>query len=134
MSLAVLQAIPILRIFSVEKARDFYVGFLGFAVDWQHTFEGVAPVYMQVSLGSLLLHLSEHHGDCCPGGAVFLRVTGLVEYHQKLLASNYLYFRPGIGPTPWGTLCMDVTDPFGNRLSFNEDVSDKAGANSTGMQ
>jgi hypothetical protein len=27
------QTIPILRIFSVEKAKEFYVGFLGFTVD-----------------------------------------------------------------------------------------------------
>ncbi|HBO82442.1 MAG TPA: glyoxalase/bleomycin resistance/extradiol dioxygenase family protein, partial [Cupriavidus sp.] len=28
-------AIPILRIFSVEKAREFYLDFLGFQVDWE---------------------------------------------------------------------------------------------------
>ena len=32
------QVIPILRIFSVEKAREFYLGFLGFAWDWEHRF------------------------------------------------------------------------------------------------
>ena len=31
-------AIPILRIFSVDKAKEFYVGFLGFSVDWEHRF------------------------------------------------------------------------------------------------
>ena len=51
----------------MEKAREFYIEFLGFAVDWEHRFEGVAPVYMQVSRGNLVLHLSEHHGDACPG-------------------------------------------------------------------
>ncbi|MGH2782215.1 MAG: glyoxalase superfamily protein [Thermoleophilaceae bacterium] len=29
------QAVPILRIFDVEKVLDFYVGFLGFHVDWE---------------------------------------------------------------------------------------------------
>jgi catechol 2,3-dioxygenase-like lactoylglutathione lyase family enzyme len=47
----VLQTIPILRIFSVAKAKEFYVDFLGFQVDWEHRFEDVAPVYMQVSRG-----------------------------------------------------------------------------------
>jgi len=28
------QAIPILRTFSVEKAKDFYLDFLGFTLDW----------------------------------------------------------------------------------------------------
>jgi hypothetical protein len=28
------QAIPILRVFSVEKAKEFYLDFLGFTLDW----------------------------------------------------------------------------------------------------
>jgi catechol 2,3-dioxygenase-like lactoylglutathione lyase family enzyme len=35
------QGIPIFRIFDVEKAKDFYVGFLGFRVDWEHRFDHV---------------------------------------------------------------------------------------------
>jgi catechol 2,3-dioxygenase-like lactoylglutathione lyase family enzyme len=61
-----IRTIPILRIFSVEKAKEFYCGFLGFSVDWEHTFEPGLPVYMQVSRGDLRLHLSEHHGDGSP--------------------------------------------------------------------
>ncbi len=38
MTISFERAVPILRIFSLEKAREFYVGFLGFAVDWQHSF------------------------------------------------------------------------------------------------
>src|SRR3954468_24119707 len=30
--------IPILRIFDVEKAREFYLDFLGFSMDWDHRF------------------------------------------------------------------------------------------------
>ena len=66
------KAIPILRIFSVEKAKEFYVGFLGFTVDWEHHFEENMPAYLQVSRAGLVLHLSEHHGDACPGSTVFV--------------------------------------------------------------
>src|SRR5437773_10613657 len=31
-------AIPILRIFSIEKAKEFYLDFLGFSIDWEHRF------------------------------------------------------------------------------------------------
>jgi hypothetical protein len=34
----VVQTIPLLRIFDVERAKAFYVGFLGFAIDWEHRF------------------------------------------------------------------------------------------------
>jgi hypothetical protein len=29
-------AVPILRIFEEEKAKEFYLGFLGFQIDWEH--------------------------------------------------------------------------------------------------
>jgi len=70
MTVAFQKTIPILRIFSVEKAKEFYVDYLGFSVDWEHHFEENTPAYLQVSRDGLLLHLSEHHGDCCPGSAV----------------------------------------------------------------
>jgi hypothetical protein len=50
---------PILRIFDEAKAREFYVDFLGFKIDWEHRFEPGTPLYMQVSKDECLLHLSE---------------------------------------------------------------------------
>jgi glyoxalase superfamily protein len=43
------RTVPIFRIFSEEKAKEFYLGFLGFHRDWEHWFDPDAPVYMQVS-------------------------------------------------------------------------------------
>ena len=40
---------PILRIFDEAKAKEFYVDFLGFKVDWEHRFEEGLPLYMQIS-------------------------------------------------------------------------------------
>jgi catechol 2,3-dioxygenase-like lactoylglutathione lyase family enzyme len=76
------QAIPILRIFDLEKARDFYVGFLGFRVDWEHRFE----------------------------------------YHREITAKGYRFMRPGVEVAPWNARVMEVIDPFGNRLRFNEPI------------
>ncbi len=61
-----LHTVPLLRIFSVEKAKEFYCDYLGFQVDWEHTFEPNTPIYLQISRGSLRFHLSEHHGDGSP--------------------------------------------------------------------
>jgi catechol 2,3-dioxygenase-like lactoylglutathione lyase family enzyme len=122
MSLEIRETIPILRIFSVEKAREFYLDFLGFRVDWEHRFEPSLPLYMQVSKGNCLLHLSEHYGDACPGSTVFIRVTGLEEFQRQLIAQKYNYLRPGIDCSFPGAKTMEVIDPFGNRLRFWEDV------------
>jgi catechol 2,3-dioxygenase-like lactoylglutathione lyase family enzyme len=115
------QTIPILRIFSVEKAKEFYLDFLGFSLDWEHRFADDLPLYMQISRGSLRLHLTEHHGDACPGATVFVRMRGIAALHQELVAKAYRYLRPGVEQAPWGARVMEVTDPFGNRIRFNED-------------
>ncbi len=70
-------AIPVFRIFDYEKFRAFYVKWLGFSIDWEHRPEEQSPVYLQVSLDQVCLHLTEHHGDCCPGGKAFIEFKGL---------------------------------------------------------
>ena len=114
------RALPILRIFDVAKAKEFYLDFLGFRIDWEHRFEDGAPVYMQIARGDLVLHLSEHHGDCCPGATVYVRTTGLLDLHREITAKGYRFMRPGIERTPWGSRLMAVTDPFNNRRRFDE--------------
>ena len=109
---------PILRIFDEAKAREFYVDFLGFSIDWEHRFEPGTPLYMQISKDDCLIHLSEHHGSCCPGGAMRIETDGLDEFHSELTAKQYKYYRPGIQEQPWGTRDMTIGDPFGNRLTF----------------
>ena len=110
--------IPILRTFDEAKTREFYVGFLGFAIDWEHRFAPELPLYCQISRGGCLLHLSEHHGDATPGSALRIEVDALDELHAELMAKNYRHARPGIELQPWGR-DMSITDPFGNRLVFS---------------
>jgi len=119
------KVIPILRIFDYQKAIEFYVYWLGFQIDWEHTFEENTPVYMQVSGEGITLHLSEHHGDTTPGTRVYIECTGLNEYHKKLREKKYKYNRPGLEESFYGTWRMEVNDPFGNRLTFNEKKIDK---------
>src|SRR5437868_13069115 len=97
MPLTTTQVIPVFRIFDVAKAKEFYIDYLGFKIDWEHTFEENSPLYMQVSLGDFVLHLSEHYGDGCPGSTVIMKVTGLEEGHSELTGINDKYLRPGIG-------------------------------------
>src|SRR5512137_2370253 len=104
--------------FDEAKTREFYVDFLGFRVDWEHRFEPDLPLYMQVSRDRCVLHLSGHHGDCCPGAAVRIEAADLDGYHAELMAKRYKHARPGIEAMPWGTRDMSIADPSGNRLTF----------------
>lgn len=128
MGLVVESVIPILRIFDESRARDFYVGYLGCGVDWEHRFDGQGPLYMQVSRGSLVLHLSEHHGDGSPGHMVYVAATGVRQLHAGLSTKDYPYLNPGLCDSPGdgdGGVCLDLPDPFGNCLRFDERVASR---------
>ena len=114
------QAIPIIRIFDEAKAKEFYVEFLGMSLDWEHRFEAGFPIYMQVSRGNLVFHLSEHSGDCTPGSKTFVNTAGLETLHHEITSRDYTYSRPEITTAPWGDRVFEVVDPFSNRILFNE--------------
>lgn len=121
------EAIPILRIFDVAKAKEFYVDFLGFTIDWEHRFGDNFPLYAQVSRAGLKLHLSEHHGDASPGSTVFVWMRGIAAYQRELIGKDYRYYKPGLEEAEWDAKVMQVGDPFGNKLRFSEpnDPNDK---------
>lgn len=114
------RVIPTLRIFDIAKAREFYLGYLGFTVDFEHRFEPELPLFMQVSRGEARLYLSEHHGDGTPGTHVTVEMRGVAAYHAELAAKNYSYMRPGLVEQPWGATTLTVYDPFSNWIIFSE--------------
>jgi ribosomal-protein-alanine N-acetyltransferase len=120
MTLRTLRVIPILRIFSIEKAREFYLDYLGCKLDWEHRFDAISPLYMQVSRDGLVLHLSEHYGDGSPGTNFRVDFEGVKELHAELSAKNYPYWRPGITKTFWGMPQLNLLDPFGNKIQLCE--------------
>jgi catechol 2,3-dioxygenase-like lactoylglutathione lyase family enzyme len=121
------RVVPILRVFDPAKADEFYLGYLGFQVDWDHRFDDNAPLYRQISRGDLVLHLSEHHGDGSPGVRLRVMMRGVEPFHRELASKNYRYMRPGLETTPWKTMETGVIDPFGNMIRFCEPIGQPAG-------
>ncbi len=112
--------VPVLRTFDTATATDFYVGYLGMTVDWEHRFEPGLPLYRQVSRGDLRFHLTEHHGDSTPGAVVYVYMTAVRALHAELLERTALgNVRPAL-ESGEGRTEFEVTDPFGNRLRFGE--------------
>ena len=109
---------PILRIFDEIKAREFYLGFLGFEVEFEHRFGENLPLYMGVTRDGVTLHLSEHHGDGCSGAHIRIAASDVDAFQKELIEKQYKYYRPGVEIMPWKTREMKVVDPFGNHLTF----------------
>ncbi|UGB28780.1 glyoxalase superfamily protein [Metabacillus sp. B2-18] len=114
--------VPIFRIFDLEKAKEFYINFLGFKLDWTHQYEEDMPIYCQVSLNNIVLHLSEHHGDSSPGSTIRIKITNIKKYHSKLQEMKYHYSNPCLEKSPWNTVELTVIDPFFNRITFYEEI------------
>jgi catechol 2,3-dioxygenase-like lactoylglutathione lyase family enzyme len=117
--------VPILRMYDLEKTKAFYVGFLGFTIDWEHRFTPESPVYMQVTRDGCRIHLSEHHGDATPISSLRIEVPGdgaLEAWQQELRASGYKYYKPGLQDQEWGTREMSIQDPSGNKLIFYREL------------
>ena len=115
---------PVLRIFDEQKAREFYVGFLGGSVEFVHRFGENFPIYMGVWLSGCALHLTEHHSDACPGALVRIKTDDIAAFAAVLRAREYKFARPEAPERmPWGALELTLTDPFGNRLVFTQDVA-----------
>jgi uncharacterized glyoxalase superfamily protein PhnB len=113
-----LKAIPTFRILNYELAMSFYKDFLGFNIDWESR-ESNVPIYMQVSKNGLQLHLSENE-RFTTGGVVFVESKGLNDYHSELSNRKGAHALADVTTTPWGTMQLEIEDPFGNLLRFNE--------------
>ena len=110
--------IPILRSFNEETARSFYLDFLGFTVVFEHRFDETSALYMGVIKDQCALHLSEHHGDACPGSTLRIEVDDVDTFCKELNDKRYSNARPGVMKQPWGYKDMVIDDPAGNRLIF----------------
>ncbi len=106
--------IPTLRITDYERSKVFYTARLGFKVDWEHRFGPAYPVFVQLSRDGLILYLSQHEGDCKPGGLVYLYVSDVDAWHADLRKHGLDV--PPPQDQPWGNREMRVRDPDGNNL------------------
>jgi hypothetical protein len=117
------QSVPVMLSLDEAKCREFYCGFLGFAIDFEHRFAPHLPVYLGLRRGPVELHLSPHRGDATTGSAVFVWMTGVDGYRRELAAGGTRFSAPEVVDQPWGRE-LTVSDPFGNRLRFCERPAD----------
>jgi hypothetical protein len=125
-SFAPTTTIPVLRIFSEESARQFYLDFLGFMLDFGGpTTGGDSPFYGQISRPGATLQLTEHRYEPGPGATVDIWIAGLDGYRDELIAKDLGVFGPALGVPPieethWGARLLTMPDPFGNHLRISE--------------
>lgn len=116
--------IPQLRSTDARRSLAFYVDGLGFAVDWRHQFGPGYPLFLQLTRDGQTIFLTEHAGDCQPGGAVYFRVPDVDACARDFRGRGLADF-PDPVDTPWQTRELTLTDPDGNRLRFATDIEER---------
>lgn len=111
--------VPVFRSFDETRAREFYIDYLHFSVEWEHRFEYARPIlYMRLRRDQFVLDLSEHHGDGTPGSTVWVPVRDVTALHKELQDTGYDRLNPGIDTDSPGGPTMEVIDPFSNTIRF----------------
>ena len=109
------QVVPAVRITAYARSTAFYVGGLGFHVEWEHRVEPHLPAFVQVSRDGLTLYLTEHAGDCQVGGLVHLYVPDVDAWYAECLRTGVAVTEPP-SESLAGLRDMTVADPDGNQL------------------
>lgn len=118
-----LKGIPTFRILDYEIAVSFYIDKLGFDIDWEHRFGKDEPVYMQISKHGLILHLTENQRFQI-GIIIFVECKALNEFYSELMNRTVEIEIAKPQKTKWQTIEMEIEDPYGNLLRFNENILD----------
>jgi glyoxalase superfamily protein len=135
---ATTSTIPILRVFSEERAREFYLEFLGFTLDFGGPAGGPGTsFYGQIIRGETTFQLSEQPYDPGHGATVAINIDGIDALRAEL-ADRYgamgsrvwgpAVWVPEVREMPWKTRVMTISDPFGNHLRFSEPLDPAARA------
>ena len=115
---------PVFAISNYQLALDFYVGWLGFVIDWEEPLPVANRHYFQVSRGGDILHLTDDATESCQGAKAIAEVTGLLSYHRQLQerTAHFTFGLPALHKAMWSdkVVQLEVADPFGNRLVFAE--------------
>jgi catechol 2,3-dioxygenase-like lactoylglutathione lyase family enzyme len=109
--------VPVLRITNYDRSKAFYVDSLGFQIDWEHHFEPHLPVFMQLTRDEMTIDLTQHSGDCPPGGLVLFYVPDVDAWYEEFKSRSVSVHEPP-NESLQGLRDMTVIDPDGNKLRF----------------
>ncbi|AQA03001.1 bleomycin resistance family protein [Mycobacterium sp. MS1601] len=111
--------VPVLRSLDETRAREFYIDYLHFTIEWEHRFDYAQSIlYMRLRRDRFVLDLSEHHGDGTPGSTVWVPISDVAALHKELHATGYSRMNPGIDADSPGGPTLEVIDPFSNTIRF----------------
>jgi catechol 2,3-dioxygenase-like lactoylglutathione lyase family enzyme len=111
------RVVPALRVASYAASKPFYES-LGFREEWAHQFEPGMPAFAAMVFDGMELFLTEHAGDCQPGGLVHFYVPDVDALYDDFLEYGVNVEQPPNNGLGADLRVMSVVDPDNNRLKF----------------
>ena len=113
---------PVFQITDYPQAVAFYIDWLGFSIDWEDEVTVDGGRYLQVSRGSIVLHLTNTTHQSCAGSRAIAEFTGLAAFHRILMQKASVFPMPELQKTTWHDKVMqlELVDPAGNCLMLAE--------------
>ena len=110
--------VPTLRSTDWERSRAFWVHQLGMAVTFEWRHAPSFPVYAGLAGFGVSVHISEHAGDCEPGGMIAISVEDVDAVRAAVTAKGVETPEPI--DQPWGDREWGLEDPDGNKVTFSQ--------------
>jgi len=111
------RVVPALRVVSYAASKPFYES-LGFREQWTQQFESGMPTFASMAFDGMELFLTEHAGDCQPGGLVHFYVPDVDALYDDFLEYGVSVEREPNNDLGPDLRVMSVLDPDINRLKF----------------
>ena len=108
--------VPILPTADAQRSARFYCDVLGFTQDWEHRFDEGFPLYVQVSRGTVSLHLNEH-GDANQSTSLCIGVRDVNAVYAELTGRGLKTDGPP-EDRAYGVRDFSFMDPDGHHLVF----------------
>ena len=113
MNVRFLNAQPGLSVDNIDDALAFYSK-LGFRPVYRNE-----DMHLVIQKDSVTLHLSAEHSS--PGGGQIM-VDDVQQLYDCVVSLNVRMLYDGLGDRPWGCRDFSIEDPFGNRLTFGQQM------------
>lgn len=116
-------AVPVFQIGAYQEAIDHYVNWLGFNLDWEWQEAPGKPVIMHISRDEIPLFLNEYDDGLGPS-MLNMNVANLQAYADEVNARRPDSVQVAL-EQPYEIPAFEVTDPFGNTISFKQPISEQ---------
>ena len=116
-------AIPVIRVFDVDRTEAFYCAKLGFSKQWIYRPGGddSRAAYLGLTRDGVCIHVSSFPGDGVAGAVTNFEVDDVdALFSEFKLAGVSILLEPT--DQEWSAREMHVGDPDGNKLRFVQEL------------